>query len=353
MLQQWFLQHPEILTNPDFVAAVRAIVGSMDDALGTFAGLPPDLVAALGDEGLGVFGVDTSARFVMLAGGLAGALRETDVRVQRTGTALLAGGPAGVGERLDRVPEGDQVRIERYDAPGLPPRYLVYVGPTETFSPIADTEPWDLTSNIAGVAGLPAGSFRATELAMRDAGITASDQVDFVGFSQGGLIATMLAASGDWNAAGLETHGAPAGGIALPPGLDGMAIRNTDDFIPALGGPQRDTDLLQVERRAFAEGSPIPTYHAAPAHQRDAYNATAQAVDAARSPEVRDQIAAMDAFTGDYTRLDGSTITEFTYHAERVATQPDAPVDPRVATAAGGGGVPTASRVASRLSVSG
>ncbi len=219
--------------------------------------------------------------------------------------------------RLSRVPENDQVRIERYDVPGEPPRYLVYIGPTETFSPVATDEPWDLTSNVAAVAGLEAGSLRATELAMHDAGIRDSDEVQFLGFSQGGLIAARLAASGSWNAAGLETYGAPAGGIELPEGLHGMAIRNTDDFIPALGGPQVDHHLLQVERRAFAPGIPIPTAEPAPAHQREAYAATAAAVDAAQSQAVREQIAAMDAFTADYVRRDGSSITVMTYHAER------------------------------------
>jgi hypothetical protein len=154
-------------------------------------------------------------------------------------------------------------------------------------------------------------------LAMHDAGIRDRDEVEFVGFSQGGLIAARLAASGSWNAVGLETFGAPAGGVALPEGLHGMAIRNTDDFIPALAGPQTDHHLLQVERRAFPPGAPIPTAEPAPAHQRDAYAVTAAVVDAAESVAVREQIAALDAFTAEYAHRDGSSITVMTYHAER------------------------------------
>ncbi|HEX7835382.1 MAG TPA: hypothetical protein VF479_07930, partial [Pseudolysinimonas sp.] len=129
-----------------------------------------------------------------------------------------------------------------------------------------------------------------------------------------------------WNAAGLETYGAPAGGITLPGDLHGMAIRNSDDFVPALAGPQVDHHLLQVERRAFTPGSPIPTAEPAPAHQREAYVATATVVDGARSDAVREQIAAMDRFTSDYTDREGSSVTVMTYHAQRGAARAMAPI---------------------------
>jgi hypothetical protein len=272
--------------------------------------------------------VRTSARGMLAVGPLVGLFRETPVKVERTSTTEISSPPVGAAERLDRVPEGDQVRIEKYSAPGEPNRFVVYVGPTETFSPVADHEPWDLTSNVGGVGGLDVGSFRATELAMHDAGVESGDQVQFVGFSQGGLIATMLAGSGQWNAAGLQTFGAPAGNIELPDGLNGMAVRNTDDFIPLLAGPQLDHHLLQVERRAFAEGTPLPTYHAAPAHQRDAYMATATAVDEATSSAVRDQSAALNSFTADYAGRPGSTVTAMVYHGERIPPTAK-PLDPR------------------------
>ncbi|MEO5920751.1 MAG: hypothetical protein ABIQ01_06370 [Pseudolysinimonas sp.] len=323
-LKQWLLAHPELITDPAFVEGVRAGVMSIDDTVGSVAGLPPGATAELA-AAYGFTGVEAGAALTLVGGRTFGLFRETPVSVVRIATTAGDSAPSGSVERLSRVPEGDQVRIERYDAPGLPPRYVVYVGPTETFSPIAAGEPWDLTSNVAGVAGLEPGSLRATELAMHDAGIRAGDEVQFVGFSQGGLVATRLAADELWNTTGLETYGAPAGGIVLPSGLDGMAIRNSDDFIPALAGPQLDHHLLQVERRAFAPGSPIPTAEPAPAHQREAYVATATAVDAATSDAVRQQIAAMDGFTSGYADRAGSSITVMTYHAERSGVKTLAP----------------------------
>jgi hypothetical protein len=240
------------------------------------------------------------------------------VRVDRVAEQRTADAPSGAEERLARVPSDEQIRIERYTAPGAPPRYVVYVAPTQTFSPIAGEEPWDLTSNVAGVAGLPAGSIRATEQAMADAGITADSEVVLVGFSQGGLVADAVAASGDWNTVGLETYGDPGGGIELPEGIRGVAVRHSDDFVVATGGAQQATDRTIVERRAYPEGSTIPSDLPAPAHQKRAYAETARLLDAARSPELRAELDALDAFTRDYAGRDGSEITTFSYRAERV-----------------------------------
>ncbi|MBW4032163.1 MAG: hypothetical protein HIU88_05810 [Acidobacteria bacterium] len=315
----FFLQHPEPITGPGPVRVVRMLTDGLDEGTSTFLGTPLPIAVLLGAAG--VTGVRSSSRGLLAVGPLLGMFRETPVTVDRVRTAPVSAPAAGAVQRLARVPEVNQVRVEKYDAPDQPSRFVVYVGPTETFSPVADHEPWDLTSNVGGVGGLDVGAYRASELAMRDAGVTASSPVQFVGFSEGGLVASMLAASGDWNAAGLQTFGAPAGNIELPEGLDGMAVRNTDDFIPMLAGPQLDHHLLHVERRAFSAGEPLPTYHAAPAHQRDAYQATAAVIDAAGSAAVREQNAALDAFTADYASRGGSTITSMSYHAARV---PDA-----------------------------
>jgi len=326
-LRRWFLDNPGLITSPEFVEAVRAGAMGMDEALSTAAGAPPDTLERVAASH-GFTGVQAGAVGVLGVAVPLGLFREGPVSVERVSTLPLLTGPRGAAERLARVPEGDQVRIERYEAPGSPPRYVVYVGPTETFSPVAAREPWDLTSNVTGVAGMPAGSLRATEAAMRQAGIAATDEVQFVGFSQGGLVAARLAASGEWNAAGLETYGAPTGNVRLPEWLAGMAVRNSDDFIPALAGPQLDHGLLQVERRAFAADSAIPDELPAPAHQRSAYVATATEIDAARSAAVRVQVAAMDAFTADYASRDGARVTVMTFHAVRGAERGMGPGHP-------------------------
>ncbi|MGN6271918.1 MAG: hypothetical protein ACTHMQ_02385 [Protaetiibacter sp.] len=321
-LQSLLLEHPELITSPEFATLVRRVVSNTDDAVLGASGLPPWVAMMLGEQGLGILGVDTSAGVLIAVGSASAgrAFHETPVRVERVSESPTATAPSGAAQRLDRVPGDEQVRIEQYTTPGRPPRYVVYVAPTQTFSPVAGEEPWDLTSNVAGVAGLPAGSIRATEQAMADAGITADSEVVLVGFSQGGLVADAVAASGRWNTVGLETYGDPGGGIELPEGIRGVAVRHSDDFVVATGGAQQPSDRTIVERRAYPEGASIPTDLPAPAHQRRAYAETARLLDAAQSPEVRAELDALDAFTREYTSQDGSQITTMSYRAERVPT---------------------------------
>ncbi|MEO8528866.1 MAG: hypothetical protein ABI435_07290 [Pseudolysinimonas sp.] len=313
-LRDWMLAHPELVTSPEFVRFVSLFATSIDDGARGAAGIPYWLSPLFSSDDNGVA---TGALTIATLGGAFGMFKESEVAVTRVSLETPASAPTGARDLLDRVPEVNQVRIETYEAPGMPTRYAVYIGPTETFSPYATTEPWDMTSNVYGVAGLSPGSLRAVEDAMADAGIRSGDEVQVVGFSQGGLIATMVAASPDWNVVSAATYGAPAGNIALPDGVAGIAVRNTDDFIPALAGPQLDHHLMQIEREAYAGDTPPPTGIAAPAHQRFSYEATADAIDAARSEAIRSQLTQLEGFGDGYVE-NGGSITVSTYHAVRV-----------------------------------
>lgn len=330
-VRQFFMDHPELITSPEFVRFVSLVATSIDNGVLGLLGLPPALAAVLnlGDDG----GVRAGAMTVGMLGLMLGMFRETPVKVEEVRSTPIYAAPEGARERLNQIPEGDQIRIEKYEADGEPPRWVVYVGPTETFSPYTTDEPWDQSSNTWGVAGRSAGSFRAVELAMQQAGVSPGDQVVVSGFSQGGLVATMIAASGDWNVYGMETYGAPAGNIPLPDGIRGFAGRHSDDLVPALAGPQLDHSVMQIEREAFRDGAEMPTTLPAPGHQRFSYAHLATAIDAAESSAVRSEVGAIDAFTAEYLDLPGGRGTSTTYHATRV------PAPPAGAPSSGGGGV--------------
>ena len=91
----------------------------------------------------------------------------------------------------------------------------------------------------------------------------------------------------------------------------------------------------------------MPTELPAPAHQRSAYVAAATEIDQATSAAVREQVAALDAFTADYTSAPGSQVTVMMYHAERL---PDTGTD--TATAPGADAAPSSAGPAP-VSVSG
>ena len=321
-LGRWLTDNNRLLTNPVTVALIRAGVMSVDDVIGGVIGLPRGVVRALGDEGAGLAGIDTSAGLFTALGAPFGLFAETAVatrpRVQRDVSAP----PRGLAERIDRIPQrisggdgaarGSHIRIERYSVPGQPDSFAVYITGTADFSPKPGAEAFDLTSDVTGMAELPAGAVRAVQDAMRQEGVTADSPVQFSGFSQGGLIAATLAASGDYNTRGVVAFGAPTAQVTLGGGYPAVLLEHTDDIVPALGGNRGSDEPVLVQREAFA-GRDTPQGVAVPSHDRGEYRQTARLADDARSPQLVEAIAELDAFGRGAT-----SITSTTYIAERV-----------------------------------
>jgi hypothetical protein len=236
-------RNPRLLTNPVLVQAVRVMVSSVDDAAAGALGVPLPVSFPLGDEGLGMLGVSTSAAGLLGLARPFGLLRESAVSA-RPAPVPRSVPPAGLADLAVRIPPasrgGPQVRIERY-GPSAKPAWVVYVGGTVEWNPRTAEEPWDLTSNVGAIAAdaraggedadgsgdTGAGSYRAVVQAMRDAGVQPVDPVVQVGHSQGGLIAAQVAASGEFNTVAVATgHHSPrvwasrgaSGGLCDPGG---------------------------------------------------------------------------------------------------------------------------------------
>lgn len=315
-LPGWIRRNSAGLTDEKTVQFVRLTVMSADDFGAGLFHLPPALDHLFGDEGLGITGVATSATAVIGAGAVGGALLETGVTVTKSGRSTTSNPPGGLEGRTERIPQGPaQVRIERYTQATGPDRYEVYIGGTRDFSLTSTAEPWDMTSNIreeAGeVVGENAGSYRAVQQAMADAGIDKSSPVVFNGHSQGGLVAARLAASGEYDAKGLFTFGAPAAQVAVPANVPWVALEHTDDLVPALGGSWSSHDAVIVRREAF-DGVPVPTDVALPAHQRDVYSETARLADHSVEPRLAGAVAKLGAFDSGAT-----AVTSTVYIARR------------------------------------
>jgi hypothetical protein len=300
-LGNWIKENPRLLTNPGIVAAVRALAASGDDAAAGALRIPLPLSLALGDDGAGVFGLSTSAAAVLAIARTAGAFRETPVDARRMSAGSPSPPPRGMADLARRIPAATgatpQVRIDRYGG-GARPAWVVYVGGTAQWSPVAGSDPWDLTSNVTAVAEQSSGSYRAVEEAMREAGVKPSDPVIGVGHSQGGLIVAQVAASGDFNTVGVVTFGAPAGQVPVPDVIPMIATEHADDFVPALGGAPIDNTQegnrhIVVSREVFA-GRELPPGESLPAHSMTTYRDTARMIDASPEPrlaEFRDVLA--------------------------------------------------------------
>ncbi|MDQ1606750.1 MAG: hypothetical protein QOJ18_1117, partial [Microbacteriaceae bacterium] len=234
-----------------------------------------------GDDGLGILGLGSSAALVVAASNVVGAMKETGVSVSAGPSRVGGAPPAGFAERAARIPTGGaQVRIERYPVVGGTDRFEVYLGGTIDDSLVASKEPWDMTSNVTAIAGGDAGSYDATRQAMALAGIDSSTPVVFNGYSQGGLIASMLAASGDYDTKGLFTVGAPAGQVEVPHDIPYVAIEHSNDLVPAVGGGWKSSEPVLVTRELFDDGADASERYL-PAHELSRYRETARLADAA------------------------------------------------------------------------
>jgi hypothetical protein len=304
-----------LLVDEHTIAMIRRLAMTGEAFVNGLGGLPPEVQSRI--ESMGVSGAAMSAGLVMMLAQQAGMLTETGVKVKETAHYERPDSTNSTLDRIGGIPDPAkradeaQIRIDEIHD-GDTVRYEVFIAGTADFNPISKTEAFDFTSNVAGAAGQSPASYRAVELAMEQAGITADDAVSFVGYSQGGLVASMLAASGDYNTKGLTTIGSPAGQIIIPPEVNALIIEHYEDLVPALGGTQANVDATIVRRHAFSEASPADMSLPIPGHQLQYYLETAELIDSAESEMLQSTVDELNAFSA------GDSITSTWYHAERV-----------------------------------
>ncbi|MCU1422050.1 MAG: hypothetical protein JWN36_1701 [Microbacteriaceae bacterium] len=301
----WFKQHSSVLSSPLFAQAVRLTVTSVDDFTAGAAHLPPGLDRALQDAGL--IGVGTSTAGVIAVGSGLGYLAETPITTTRASTTDRFTAPTGWEDRASRVPRGDaQVRIDKYEEPDGSARFEVYISGTRDFALGHDDQPWDMTSNLHGIAGGDSGSIEATRQAMADAGIDANTPVVITGHSQGGLVAARIAGSGDYNVQALYTLGAPAAQATVPSSVPWVAVEHTNDIVPALSGSWTHSDPVLVRRELYTDG-PVPHDNYFPSHQLGAYEQTSALLDESTEPRVTAVADRFDDFVKGATPVESTT----------------------------------------------
>ena len=183
--------------------------------------------------------------------------------------------PRTWGERVSRIPDTDvPIRIERYPDGRGQWSSEVYIAGTHEWSIGGTEEPFDMESNIAVVAGLPAASLVSVHRAMAQAGIKPGERVTFTGHSQGGIIAARLAESGRYRTTGLLVVGSPTGTLSVKGDYPAIALRHSDDVVPRLGGSDRGSGFVTIERGSGSGVGNIPG-----AHERAGYVDMARDID--------------------------------------------------------------------------
>ncbi|HLS25228.1 MAG TPA: hypothetical protein VK063_05065 [Beutenbergiaceae bacterium] len=198
--------------------------------------------------------------------------------------------------------EPGMVQVNRMVAPDGSVAWQVLIPGTQS-----DDAPWggdvpnDWASNLQIYDRRESAASAAVIAAMRAAGVRPGEPVMLAGHSQGGLVATDLAAREDVRAEfaieSIVSVGAPVGHIDIPDGVAALHLEHEDDLV---AGVDDRTNPVTPERTTVTRNvTPENPWHQIggvhQAHHIPAYVETARLTDASTDPAVRNWMAASAA----------------------------------------------------------
>lgn len=203
---------------------------------------------------------------------------------------------------------GTRIRAQRVLGEDGTHRWVVSIPGTQDWDPTTPVNPSDVTSNLRSIAGLPstlhAAIAAALAQAMRQAGVRpGKEPVMLAGHSQGGLVATRLAATSSFrrrfNVTSVMTAGAPSTRVDVPRSVSVLSIEHRRDPVPRLDSRARADRSNRV--RVVMDATPTPgrTPSTATAHHALTYARSARtqlSPDGPLDPRLRRWYAEHDAF---------------------------------------------------------
>jgi pimeloyl-ACP methyl ester carboxylesterase len=158
-------------------------------------------------------------------------------------------------------------------------RYVVYIPGTQSWGLKPGVNPFDLTSNLSAISKIGfAGSERAVEAAMRQAGIGPDSRVLLVGHSQGGLIAANI--STRYAGSKVVTFGAPLGLLAGELVAPTLAVEHRADPVPQLDGRPNPMSTHWVTVRQDFAAADLLAQHEMTGYQQTAFEIDSQPANA-------------------------------------------------------------------------
>jgi hypothetical protein len=195
--------------------------------------------------------------------------------------------PKAITEMLDRLwrlssKKEPTIGIEIFEGANNR-KVFVYIPGTQAF--ISSTNPLDMESNVRAMAGPDrALSEKAVVLAMREAGITASDEVVFIGHSQGGMLAgNLVVNSVGYLPVGLVAIGAPLAQLSIKK-VPVLAIEHVNDPVPNLSGKVNPlkSNWVTVQRKSLSTESDALIH----SHSLKSYRNTTTEIDASKDKSI-------------------------------------------------------------------
>lgn len=242
--------------------------------------------------------------------------------------AATPGEPAALLDALESIDgsgESGQLMILRHETPlddGTSTRsWSVVIRGTQKWG-VGGSNPQDMLSNFQGVAGLDTDQNRAVLAAMDMAGIATGEPVEFVGHSQGGIIAAELATDRavchDYTVVSVLTAGSPIAGSAPHDGVRILALENTRDIVPGLDGADNAPGVVTVhfDGRDYApegkEAKPLV------AHDIGLYRNALADLHASAEPELAEVAAWEEARESRLGLTPETRTTAFVFDTRRV-----------------------------------
>lgn len=299
----WWDDNQHLLANPLSVLLVRSGVSAGDEIVNGLTGVP----------------LFTSPNEV------AGALAATFAL--GTGPMLVSGAkrdeassaPSSIADLVEAIPptdpDGTNATITEYVRPDGSTVYVVSVAGTSSPG-LGDENGMDNLSNLAAYGGSDAQSVGAVSDAMGQAGITAGDEVVFVGYSQGALVVSELAKTGTWDVASVVLAGSPVHGTSIGGEIPVTQLEHDGDLITGLQGitPGAQGDVSVVRRDPFPSGVPAGEGILAP-HALAEYQQTAAGYDEVDDPKA---VTQRDAVLAPVQGATAVTTTDFRFEREPV-----------------------------------
>lgn len=225
----YLAENAHVLATPETVMFLRSLVSAGDEIL-TVDPFP------LGTVGNGKNPTELAGTITALGGALTGGgvLNVSATRRQPVDTA-----PGSIADLTATIPDteehGAHASITEYRREDGSTVYLVSVAGTSS-AEFGGESGMDNLSNLAAYAGMDQQSLGAVRDAMAEAGIGEGDDVVFTGYSQGALIATQLASSGDWDTQSVVLAGTPVHGNAVGGDVPVVQLEHDGDLITGLQG---------------------------------------------------------------------------------------------------------------------
>lgn len=160
---------------------------------------------------------------------------ESKIHVEERPPSAVYENPTSLEGLASRLYTSGNIRVEAYET-NSGRVVVLYLPGTAEWNPVAHEKAFDVRSDVELLApSQKSSSYRTANAVLNSFGVTDSDRLIVVGYSQGGMIGSQLATERE-NVVGLVTMGTPMVNHSLPHNLNVISLEHTNDVVPALAG---------------------------------------------------------------------------------------------------------------------